>query len=112
MQHAFKVGRGVSLGCVDMNEDEVAASFSFLAVDESESKESGLVTNNEERPREELTVTLTKCLCMVSTIALSWAVEAQNQRFVYAVSVHFLLSLTVYICMHSIEKNDLFFKLL
>ncbi len=41
---------GVSvIGRVDMNEDEVAASFSFLTVDESESKESGLVRKQRKK---------------------------------------------------------------
>ncbi len=41
---------GVSvIGRVDMNEDEVAASFSFLTVDESESKESGLVRKQRRK---------------------------------------------------------------
>ena len=41
---------GVSIiGRVDMNEDEVAANFSFLTVDESESKESGLVRKTRRK---------------------------------------------------------------
>ena len=37
------------IGRVDMNEDEVAANFSFLAMDESSSKDSGLVRKHRSK---------------------------------------------------------------
>ena len=37
------------IGRVDMNEDEVAASFSFLTVDETEAKEPGLVRKQRKK---------------------------------------------------------------
>ena len=41
---------GISvIGRVDMNEDEVAANFSFLAMDETTSKDSGLVRKHRSK---------------------------------------------------------------
>lgn len=37
------------IGRVDMNEDEVAANFSFLAMDETSAKDSGLVRKHRSK---------------------------------------------------------------